>query len=614
MRLRKRFAAAITSAILATAALAACSEGTTSTTAAAQTSTVATAALSATAVLAANTEVHATTDAAKVTEAEVVDIKLTGTSATIDGSATNAGNNAGNNAGGVKVDGGTVTITAAGTYRLSGTLSAGQIVVNAPDATVRLILNGVTITSPGSAAIAATEIDELAVILADGSTNTLTDTASYAQDADVNAALFSAGDLTIAGAGTLTVHGRGNDGIASKDGPVVTSGTITVDAVDDGVRGKDYVVINDGRLTITSGGDGVKADNEEDADAGFISIAGGTVSVRSGGDGLDAYTDLVMTGGTVTVASGGGHQTAPADEVSTKGLKSGITTVLEGGTATVDASDDAVHSDGTVHLVSTALTLASGDDAVHAEQTLQVDGGTVDVTASVEGLEGKDIVINDGSMRVVSSDDGVNASVADADSAGAGAGAGAGGGPGGGPGGESVADASVTVTGGSLVINSGGDGLDSNGNASITGGTVVVNGPEQNGNGALDVNGSFQISGGVLLAAGSAGMAVAPATDAKQGWLSATLGSALPAGTTVQIVDADNKVLATFVTSKQAQNIVYSSSAITSGAKYQVYTGGTASGDSVGGLTAAGSLGSAKSVATVTAGEAPAGRGGFGRR
>ena len=312
----------------------------------------------------------------------------------------------------------------------------------APDATVRLILNGVTITSTSSAAIAATEIGELTVILADGSTNTLTDTSSYAEDADVNAALFSAGDLTITGTGALTVHGKGNDAIASKDGLVVDSGTITVDAVDDGVRGKDYVVVNDGTLTITSGGDGMKADNDADADAGFISIAGGTVAVESGGDGIDAYTDLVMTGGTVTVASGGGHTTQPADTVSTKGLKSGITTVLEGGTAKVDSSDDAVHSDGTVHLVSTALTAASGDDAVHAEQTLQVDGGTVDVTASVEGLEAKDIVINAGSVQVVSSDDGVNASPpSDSDTADGGGG----GGPGGG---EPVADVSVTVTGG----------------------------------------------------------------------------------------------------------------------------------------------------------------------
>ncbi len=105
------------------------------------------------------------------------------------------------------------------------------------------------------------------------------------------------------------------------------------------------------------------------------------------------------------------------------------------------------------------------------------------------------------------------------------------------------------------------------------------------------------------------GMVVTPSTDSEQSWVSATLDSALAAGTTVQIVNADGDVVATFVTSKAAQNITYSSDAITDGASYTIYTGGTASGDSTGGLAASGELGSATKVATVTADEAPAGGG-----
>jgi hypothetical protein len=162
------------------------------------------------------------------------------------------------------------------------------------------------------------------------------------------------------------------------------------------------------------------------------------------------------------------------------------------------------------------------------------------------------------------------------------------------------------VNGGTLVIDSGGDGFDSNGTASITGGTVVVNGPTQRNNGALDVNGSFQVSGGVLLAAGSSGMAVAPGTDSAQGWLSVTFGSTIAAGTTVHITDASGKLVATFVTSKAVQNLVYSSSAVTSGSEYRIYIGGTASGTSTGGLAQSGTLGSAALTTTVKAGEAPA--------
>ncbi|GIE31442.1 hypothetical protein Ait01nite_044870 [Actinoplanes italicus] len=621
MRLRKKVIAAVSSLALASAVLAGCSSPEGAGTTAVAATSVAAASVdgtqNASAVLKANKTVHT---AAASSDSVAVD--LTGSSATSSSDA-------------VKVDGDTVTITAAGTYRISGQLD-GQIVVNAPDAAVTLILDGAEISSGTTAAIAATEIDQLVLSLADGSTNTLSDASSYAGDADVNAALFSAGDLTVTGSGRLTVKGNGNDGITSKDGLLVGSGTITVTAKDDGLRGRDYVSIVDGAVTVTAGGDGIKADNDEDADSGYVVISGGTVELTSTGDGVDAVTDIVQTGGTLTVAAGGGHTVKPADDASAKGLKSGVITVLEGGTATVDASDDAVHSDGAVHFNGAKVTVASGDDGVHAEGQQIVDGGSLSVTAAVEGLEAADFVLNDGRVRVVSSDDGINGAggtstattdqggTQDATQGGAQGGPAAGGGfpdgggdtagggfPGGGPGGggENVGDFSVVVNGGTLVIDSEGDGLDSNGTASITGGTVVVNGPEGNGNGALDVNGTFTISGGTLLAAGSAGMVVTPGADSAQGWISATLDSAVAAGTTVQIADGDGTLVGTYVTGKTVQNITYSSPRIKTGQSYTISTGGTASGTSTGGLAASGRLGSAAKIATVTAGQAPSGGG-----
>jgi hypothetical protein len=179
-------------------------------------------------VLAENTAVHQ----ADVSEdtADAVTITLKGDTASADGN-------------GVRIDGSTVTIRAAGTYVLSGELT-GQVVVGAAEADVTIVPDGAAITISSTAALAATAVGELTVVLADGSENTLSDTDSYAEDADVNAALFSAGDLTIGGSGSLSV--TGNDAIASKDGLVVTSGTITVRAADDGIRGKDYAVLRTG--------------------------------------------------------------------------------------------------------------------------------------------------------------------------------------------------------------------------------------------------------------------------------------------------------------------------------------------------------------------------------
>ncbi|MGI3204199.1 carbohydrate-binding domain-containing protein [Streptomyces sp. GLT-R25] len=608
-RFRTKAAGALASMALATAALAGCSSGSDSdsdgSSSAGSGSSGSAAAVDggqdAAAVLADNKESHAGDSDAEWDESDAVEIQLKGDSASVDGDGATA-------------KGATVTVTAGGTYRISGTLSDGQIVVNAPDQDVKLVLDGAKISHSSGAAIDVTEADEAVVILADGSENTLGDADSYDDDVEANAALHSAADLTLTGDGKLTVRGNGNDGIASTDGLVIASGTIVVDAVDDGIRGKDYLIVEGGSVTVTAGGDGLKADNSEDKDSGYVAVGDGTVKVTAKGDGVDAATDLVATGGTLTVESGGGSGTQPSDDASTKGLKAGVINVLEGGTVAVNASDDALHSDGAVHVNGAKVTAASGDDGVHAEGDLTVDKGTLKVTSAVEGVEGADISVNGGTVDIRSSDDGINAAGGTSTSDGGGGGGGFGGGPGGGGGGESVGDYKLTVSGGTLVVDSEGDGLDSNGTAEITDGTVVVNGPQQGGNGALDVNGDFGISGGVLLAAGSAGMAVAPSTDSEQGWLSATLDSSVPAGTTLHVVDSDGKVVATYVTSKSIQNVVYSSSAVKSGEEYEIHSGGTKSGTGTGGLASSGTLGSAERIATVTAGEAPEGGFGGGRR
>lgn len=149
----------------------------------------------------------------------------------------------------VTVDGGTVTISAAGTYRLSGSLSDGQVVVAAGEEdVVRIILDGAEISSSTGSPFVVQSANGAIVFLADGSTNALRDAATYADTAEdaPNAALYSMADLTIAGTGSLSVKGNFNDGISSKDGLVLAAGNVTVDATDDGIVGKDYAVLLDG--------------------------------------------------------------------------------------------------------------------------------------------------------------------------------------------------------------------------------------------------------------------------------------------------------------------------------------------------------------------------------
>ena len=209
------------------------------------------------------------------------------------------------------------------------------------------------------------------------------------------------------------------------------------------------------------------------------------------------------------------------------------------------------------------------------------------MTRSVEGLEARDLTVDDGEVSVVSSDDGVNATEGSTDTDTGGLG----GGGGGGGGGEAVADATVTVNGGTVVIDAEGDGLDSNGNAAVTGGTVVVHGPERSGNGALDVNGTLDVSGGTLTAAGSAGMVVTPSADSGQSFVAVTLSSAVPAGAALELVDADGEVAATFETTKVTSSVVFSAAAITDGETYTLQSGGATVGTGTAGEETVGRMG-----------------------
>lgn len=523
-------------------------------------------------------------------EADEVGIELTGDTATTDGP-------------GASVDGGIITITAAGTYRLSGDLDDGRILVASPgDGIVRLVLDGVTIASSTGAAIHVADADEVMVYLADGSTNELVDAATYTDvdptSDEPNATLFSTADLTVAGVGSLTVEGNANDGIASKGGLVIAGGTILVDAVDDGIRGKDYVVVVDGTVTVTAGGDGLKADNDEDAARGYIEVDGGSLTVEAGGDGLDAATDVIVAGGDLTVTAGGGATATVAADASAKGLKGDVSVTIAGGTIRVDAADDAVHSNDTIVMTGGDVTVATGDDGFHADASLTVSGGTLDIGTSYEGLESSAIVIEGGSIAVVASDDGLNAAGGQDGSGFEQAG--------GGPGRDAFAqggDSSIVIAGGALVVDADGDGIDANGTVTMTGGTVIVDGPTSNGNGALDF-GSFSISGGLLVASGSAGMAQVPDTTGGQLSLHAIFASTQAAGTVVHVQSADGTGIVTFTPSKAWQSFVVSTPDISADATYEVYIGGAASGETLAGLLVDGTYAPGELAGTTTTADA----------
>ncbi|GAB5520864.1 MAG: carbohydrate-binding domain-containing protein [Rhodothermales bacterium] len=511
------------------------------------------------------------------TAASATTITLTGMSASVIGAGATTSDSV-------------VTVNAPGTYVVTGALTDGQIVVNSPaDGLVQLVLSGASITSSTDSGIRIDEADRAVLILADGTTNTVADGATYPTNVEQNAAIWSDDDLSIGGTGALVVTASFEDGIASKDGLVIHGGEITVMAPDEGIRGKEYLVVRGGTLDVTAGGDGLKSDEDADTDLGYLLIAGGTITVDAAGDAVTAETDALLTGGTLALRSGGGAGVTPSDVTSTKGFKAGVMTVIDNGTLTIDASDDAVHSAGTVVVNGGMIEIATADDGFHSDLELTINGGDLTVTQSYEGIESVmgNLVVNGGTIDVNATDDGINLSGDGDDPNGV----------------EGAADPyDMVFNGGRITITAGNDGIDSNGSIVMTGGCLAISGPtpgtrpEQ---GAIDYNGDFEITGGVVVAAGAAGrMAQTPSVSSPQPTVAITFSSVQSAGTLVVVQDGAEALAVE--PGKTFQSLVVSAPWLSTGDQVSLYEGGTVTEHATGGLYDSGTLSGGTRLETVT--------------
>ena len=404
---------------------------------------------------------------------------------------------------------GSVSITQAGTYLLSGSLNDGQILIDAPeDAKVKLILNGVSVTRQGHAAIYARSADKLILSTASGSVNLLASSGDFVQidDKNVDAAIFACCDLTLNGEGTLNLSCETGHGLVSKDDLKLKEGTVNVAAAKKGLEGKDSLTVEGGTLSVEAGTKGLVSGKDEET--GSILISGGSLSVLS--------------------------------------------------------QDDAIHCSGPVTVEGGTLLLSSGDDGIHADETLTVSGGSLSVSKSYEGLEARGIDIRGGSLYILASDDGLNAAGGNDGSNGFG--------PFGGDPFRGDSSASLTVSGGVLVVNAEGDGLDSNGLLSVSGGEIYVSGPTRGGNGALDYGTEGVVTGGTVIAVGSADMAENFGPSSTQGSILLSVGNQA-AGTTVSITDESGTILASYTPEKSYQSVVVSCPGLEAGKSYTVTAG-----------------------------------------
>lgn len=280
-----------------------------------------------------------------------------------------------------------ITISAGGTYRLSGKLTKGQVLVTGSEK-VKLYLDGVEITSPSGPALVCTNEKRTILSLAKGSQNTLTDSADNA-DTEINGcnvsacALFAQDKLTINGSGGLTVTGSSVDGIVCKDDLKLVNGTITVEAAQDGVKGKDCVAMFGADLNVTAGNDGIKSTESNDDTKGFLQLEQGSATVQAGGDCLQAETLVWIADGTYHLTSSGtAVNTETGEANSSKGIHCGGDVEIAGGKLTIDAAEDGVNCTGSLELQAGEVDVTSAEDGIQADGDLTVSGGTVTITTT----------------------------------------------------------------------------------------------------------------------------------------------------------------------------------------------------------------------------------------
>jgi hypothetical protein len=454
-----------------------------------------------------------------------------------------------------------ITISALGTYILTGSLTNGNILITAEavdeaNDTVELVLNGVSITTSGNITNSYTNASNvtssyypgpiysenschLKIKKYSGSTNLIDDERTSTSVGDDNAAIFGNKKIKISGAGSLVVTGNNNNGIGSDTHVEAYNGGLKVTAVNNAIKAHKSVVLGSGTdqgtfilSSSASDGNAVRVDEldsevttpkygntQEDDEIAGIELKDGAYTIESAGKCLSSAANIYLEGGNGTMTATNG-----------KGIRADYDIVIDNGNfSLVDLLDDGIHSsygnitiNGGTYAIKTGTTGGSGNENDHgnggggpggggpggwgttsssssttgscqgikAKKTLTVNGGTITVSQSYEGIEGYDITMNGGTTYVVSSDDGWNA----ADSS------------------SSATDMLITINGGSHYVFASGDGLDSNGNIIVKGGVTVVDGASASNNGPCDYGdgGSnyFEQDGGLIIAYGASGMAV----------------------------------------------------------------------------------------------------------
>ena len=523
-------------------------------------------------------------------------ITLNGTSAKISGN-------------GAYTVGGDVVIHNAGRYVISGTLEDGSIIVDTyRSAKVWILLDGAYINCTDDACFRVEQADKVFLTLAEGTENCMTSGDTWSETAlseKRGGVIFARDDLTINGSGSLTVSGGYKHGIDANDDIVIAGGSIRISSPRDAIHVKESIHIREAMITLEADDDGIVIKNA----TGSLYIESGTVSITSGDDAVHTAGDVLIAGGEITINAGddaihadtfvtiaGGTVLA---ETCYEGIEAPYITIA-GGDTTIYPKDDGLNaSSGTA---TDMFGMGFGGMGGHGRGGMQMQGFTgteetteassgehtmpqmpegmappempegmtappempEDMTAPSAPPEGMETPpqMQGGMQNPQDMESPVQASAA-------------------GAGTETGETPYIHITGGTLtVINEAAmdsDGLDSNGDILISGGTVRVSMVNMGSNSALDCasesGGVCEITGGNVIASGSYSMAEGFDATSTQCSILYNISAGAEAGTTVTLEDTDGNVLLSYEVPCSFSSVVLSTPELKIGETYLLTIG-----------------------------------------
>lgn len=298
---------------------------------------------------------------------------------------------------GVEITDNQIKITKGGDFTVTGTLDDGNITVNTEEK-VKIRLSGASVTSSTNPCIYVENADKAYITVTDGTENSLT----ALSDSD---AVYSKDNLEIKGDGILNIKSSGGHAIKASDNLTVENGVLNLTAEGDGIHVNDTFKMTGGEVNILAVGDGIDSES-------IVIIEDGELDITTNGTPVEAtaaQTETMQNNFSRTFE----NKADVEFEKSSKGINAEWMMTISGGDININSASHAIHCGDEIDITGGKIYINSNyDKGISAHGNLTIDGAdtVIDIIKSTEGLESKNVLtINNGTIDVVSSDDGINA-------------------------------------------------------------------------------------------------------------------------------------------------------------------------------------------------------------